>query len=233
WSEGASGTMNRETPDYGDVRHVITNRLGIPTIVGTLLARKDGKSYRYFNTALVTDKDGSVHGRYDKEYLLAFGEYIPFGDTFPSLYSMSPNSSHFAEGTSLDPLPFGDHRIAALICYEDILPAFVNKAVRHSDPDLLVNLTNDAWFGDSTEPWIHLALAKLRAVEHRRYLVRSTNSGVSALIDPVGRVPLHGGTFKEESLIGVAKFMRASTVYELCGDVPWWLATAAIVAMAF
>jgi apolipoprotein N-acyltransferase len=94
-------------------------------------------------------------------------------------------------------------------------------------------MTNDAWFGDSTEPWIHLALAKLRAVEHRRYLVRSTNSGVSALVDPVGRVPLHGGTFKEESLIGVAKFMRAKTVYELLGDGPWWLAAAAIFAMAF
>jgi apolipoprotein N-acyltransferase len=146
---------------------------------------------------------------------------------------MSPNSSRFSSGDSLEPLPFGDHRIAALICYEDILPAFVNKMVRHADPDLLVNLTNDTWFGNSTEPWIHLALAKLRAVEHRRYLIRSTNSGVSAMIDPVGRVPLHSGTFTEESLIVVAKFMRTRTVYEILGDWPWWLATAAIAAMAF
>ena len=128
---------------------------------------------------------------------------------------------------------WGDHKIGALICYEDILPSFVRSVVRHGDPDLLVNLTNDAWFGDSTEPWIHLALAKLRAVEHRRYLIRATNSGVSALIDPVGRVPLVSGTFKEESLLGVAKFMRSTTVYGVVGDAPWYLATAAIVAMAF
>jgi apolipoprotein N-acyltransferase len=233
WSEGASGMANRETPDYGDVRRTITNRLGVPTIVGGMLARQDGDTYRYFNTALLTGKDGAIQGRYDKQYLLAFGEYLPFGETFPVLYTMSPNSSRFSSGTSLEPLAFGAHKISALICYEDILPGFVNGMVRHADPDLLVNLTNDTWFGDSTEPWIHLALAKLRAVEHRRYLVRSTNSGVSALIDPVGRVPLHGGTFTEEALVGVAKFMRSRTGYEILGDWPWVLATAAIAAMAF
>ena len=120
--------------------------------------------------ALMVDEQGAVTGRYDKEYLLAFGEYIPFGDTFPILYQWSPNSSRFSPGASFDPLPLGDHKISALICYEDILPGFVNRMVRHADPDLLVNLTNDAWFGDSTEPWIHFALAKLRAVEHRRLL---------------------------------------------------------------
>jgi apolipoprotein N-acyltransferase len=233
WSEGASGMANRETPDYGEVRSVITNRLGVPTIIGGLLAKPDGERYRYFNTALISDKDGAVRGRYDKQYLLAFGEYLPFGETFPVMYEWSPNSSRFSSGTSLEPLPFGEHKISALICYEDILPGFVNGMVQHADPDLLVNLTNDAWFGKSTEPWIHMALSKLRAVEHRRYLIRSTNSGVSAIIDPVGRVPLHSDTFTEEALIGVAKFMRRKTVYEVLGDGPWALASVAIFLMAF
>ena len=109
----------------------------------------------------------------------------------------------------------------------------MNRIVAHADPDLLVNLTNDAWFGDSTEPWIHLALAKMRAVEHRRYLVRATNTGVSAIIDPVGRVPLYSHTFREESLIGVVKMMRQKTVYEVLGDSPWWLASAAMLVLAF
>jgi apolipoprotein N-acyltransferase len=233
WSEGGSGVANRESPDYGDVRRAFTGRLGVPTISGTLLVRPEPGHSRYFNTALISDKTGAVLGRYDKQYLLAFGEYIPFGDTFPVLYEASPNSSRFSMGTSLEPLPFGEHKISALICYEDILPGFVNEMVRHADPDLLVNLTNDAWFGDSTEPWIHLALAKLRAVEHRRYLVRATNSGVSAIVDPVGRVPLHGGTRTEESLIGVAKFMRGKTGYEILGDWPWRLATVVVLMMAF
>jgi apolipoprotein N-acyltransferase len=233
WSEGASGRADLETPDYRDVRRAITNRLGVRTIVGGLLARADGGRYRYFNTALMSDTDGSIKGRYDKQFLLAFGEYLPFGETFPILYDWSPNSGRFTPGTSLEALPFGDHEISALICYEDILPGFVNSMVRHADPDLLVNLTNDAWFGDSTEPWIHLALAELRAVEHRRYLIRATNSGVSAMVDPVGRVPLKSGTFTEESLVGVAKFMHSATVYEVIGDWPWRLATVAIAAMAF
>jgi apolipoprotein N-acyltransferase len=257
WSEGGSGTadlwgpprLRESPPDYLDVHPRFTARLGVPTISGTELFRPGASraDTRYFNTALLSDTKGSVVGRYDKQYLLAFGEYIPFGDRFPVLYSMSPNSSAFSSGTSLEPLPYGTHKISALICYEDILPGFVNGMVSHADPDLLVNLTNDSWFGDSTEPWIHLALAKLRAVEHRRYLVRATNSGVSALIDPVGRVPLHGVVRpagigaaagdeewrKGETYIGVAKFMRSKTGYEILGDWPWRLAAAAIALMAF
>ena len=116
---------------------------------------------------------------------------------------------------------------------EDILPSFVNGVVRHANPDLLVNLTNDAWLGDSTEPWIHLALSKLRAVEHRRYLVRATNSGVSAIVDPVGRVVVHSSTFREEALLGEARFMLSTTVYEIIGDIPWWMGTFAVLGMAF
>ncbi len=233
WSEGAAGVTNRETPGYSEVRRSIANQLGVPTVIGETIARKEGDHYLYFNSALLSDKEGAIHGRYDKQYLLAFGEYLPLGDTFPVLYEWSPNSGHLSAGNALDPLTYGTHTISALICYEDILPGYVNEMVQHADPDLLVNLTNDTWFGDSTEPWIHLALAKLRAVEHRRYLVRSTNSGVSAIVDPVGRVPMHGSTFKEEALIGVAKFMRGKTGYEILGDWPWRLLAVVTFGMAF
>jgi apolipoprotein N-acyltransferase len=120
-----------------------------------------------------------------------------------------------------------------MICYEDILPSFVNSMVAHAKPDLLVNMTNDAWFGDSTEPWIHLALAKLRAVEHRRFLVRATNSGVSAIVDAAGRVTTHGATFDTEAIPGDVAFLSGGTVYEAIGNVPWWIAAVAIGLMAF
>src|SRR5690606_15659256 len=100
-----------------------------------------------------------------------FGEYLPFGDTFPVLYEWSPNSGAFSPGTSFEPLRYGDHRLATMICYEDIIPSFVNKLVDAGEPDLLVNMTNDAWFGDTAEPWQHLALAKFRSVEHHMFLV--------------------------------------------------------------
>jgi len=237
WSEGGSGTAHRESVNEEEARRAVTAKLGVPTIIGTLLMRPvpgPGRQHpTMFNTALLATDGGKIVGRYDKQYLLAFGEYLPFGETFPSLYEMSPNSSRFSSGTSLEPLVWGEHRISALICYEDILPGFVNKAVHHADPDLLVNLTNDTWFGDSTEPFIHFALAKLRAVEHRRYLVRATNTGLSGIIDPIGRTILHGGTFKEEALLGEARFMHATTGYEILGDYPWYLAALMIGFMAF
>jgi apolipoprotein N-acyltransferase len=170
-----------------------------------------------------------VTGRYDKHYLLAFGEYLPFGETFPFLYDWSPNSGHLTPGKTEDPLLLAGHRVTALVCYEDILPGFVNGAVKHGAPEMLVNLTNDAWFGDTTEPWIHLALAKMRAIEHRSYLLRATNSGVSAVIDPVGRVVAHGGTFRPEAVDGVAHWMKHGTTgYEIWGDAPWWVALVRI-----
>ncbi len=96
-----------------------------------------------------------------------------------------------------------------------------------------MNITNDAWFGDTAEPWEHLALAQLRAVEHRRYLVRGTNSGVSAVVDPVGRVTAHSGTFRQETLLAPIHWMRSRTVYEAVGDWPWVLVSGAAFGAAF
>ena len=123
--------------------------------------------------------------------------------------------------------------IATFICYEDISAPFVRSIVRTGPTDLLVNMTNDAWFGDTTEPWIHLALAKLRAIEHRRFLVRSTNSGVSAFVDPVGRVLKSSGTFRKEALAAEVAWLRPWTPYGAAGNAPWWLVSAAALGMAF
>lgn len=208
-----------------------------PVLTGAIIRRGGsggfGKGGKLFNSAVLVQPGGKVEGVYDKTYLLAFGEYIPFGDVFPKLYEISPNSGQLTPGTSVEPIPHGDKKITALICYEDILPTFTNKAVRHGDPDLIVNLTNDAWFGKTTEPAIHLALAKFRAVEHRRFLVRATNTGVSAFIDPNGRSWGETPLFEEAFRASEVRWMRARTPYELWGDIPWWIASLAVVAMGF
>jgi apolipoprotein N-acyltransferase len=234
WSESAVMTAIPEKNQDAFAQRLFTRRLGIPALFGALVVRNGeaGGRSKAFNSALATDADGRIVGRYDKQYLLAFGEYLPFGDQFPVLYDWSPNSGHLNPGSSVDPVMLAGHPVTALVCYEDILPSFVNGAVRHGNPEMLVNMTNDAWFGDSTEPWIHLALAKLRAVEHRRYLLRATNSGVSAVIDPVGRVVANGGTFRQEKLLANAHWMKGPrTGYEVFGDVPWWIAAIAVAAM--
>ena len=240
WSE-SSVTMGVSEDMYESFyEHNVTAQLGgVPTLFGGVVMHldPDPKLERLYNTAFISDRSGKVVGRYDKEYLLAFGEYLPFGDTFPILYEWSPNSGRFASGTTKNLLDLdvasGRHKIAPLICYEDILPAFTNDMMAGTDAELIVNITNDAWFGDTAEPWEHLALAKMRTIEHRRYLVRSTNSGVSAIVDPVGRVIGHTGTFKSEELDAVVHLMKGATVYEYVGNKPWWLLSAATVFFAF
>ena len=213
--------------------------LAVPTIFGGVLYRVDPDRERWFNSALATNAAGDITGRYDKQFLLAFGEYLPLGDTFPIMYKWSPHSGRFSPGTSLDPVEIDikgeKHKVTVLICYEDILPRFTNAAVGHANPELLVNITNDAWFGDTTEPWEHLALAKLRAVEHRRYLVRSTNTGVSAIIDPTGAI-VEGtlsSTFKAEARDAEIRWLSGGTLYESVGDAPWYLATLAMGVACF
>jgi apolipoprotein N-acyltransferase len=211
----------------------ITPEHHTPILTGVIVRRGgvERKKGKLYNSAVIVEPSGKVDGVYDKTYLLAFGEYIPFGDWFPKLYEMSPNSGNLTKGSSLAPIPFGEHRITTLICYEDILPYFTNDAVRHGDPDLLVNVTNDAWFGKSTEPVIHLALAKFRAVEHRRFLVRATNSGVSAFVDPVGRSTGETPIYEEAVRSGEVRWMRSRTGYEIWGDIPWWLGAMLVALM--
>jgi apolipoprotein N-acyltransferase len=237
WSE-SSVTMSFPERSYGVMmKDLFTRMIGVPAIIGTVLFSDGGLEQSLYNTALSVDARGDVTGRYDKEFLLAFGEYLPFGELVPKLYEWSPNSGHFTPGTVVDPLPVTlagmTHPVSVLICYEDILPSFTNKVVRHSHPELLVNMSNDAWFGDTAEPWEHLALAQLRAIEHRRYLVRSTNSGVSAIIDPVGRVMVHGGTFDAEALDSIVHWLHGGTLYETLGDTPMWIVTLLVFAFAF
>lgn len=210
--------------------------LGVPAIFGGVLVEDvpDERGYVLYNSALATDATGTLQGRYDKQFLLAFGEYLPFGNVFPKLYEWSPNSGRFTPGPRKQLVELDGHGIAVMICYEDILPGFASRLVRPAETALLVNISNDAWFGDTREPWIHLALAKFRAIEHRRFLVRSTNSGVSAFVDPAGRVTGHTKTFEQAALVReVAWLTPAPTVYERLGDAPWWLVSAASVTLAF
>jgi len=204
-----------------------------PLLFGTWARPRAAGERRALNRVLLADERGEVRGRYDKVELMAFGEYMPFASALPWLRSLWPGSERVEPGHSLAPLPFREWRISALVCLEDILPGFVRRVVREGSPHLLVNLTNDAWFGDSAAPWIHLALAKLRAVEQRRYLVRATNTGVSAVIDPLGRVVARSGSFTRETLFADVAMLEGRTPYQVLGDWLGWLAVGTILWLAF
>src|ERR1700729_803667 len=170
---------------------MIRRGFSVPTLIGAEMydaAREDA-----FNSALLLDRNGKVAGRYDKVRLLAFGEYIPGIETFPWLRRLLPaGAGRFTAGSGpgVISLQGPDDKIWQLgpvICYEDILPGFL-RGVGQLHPNLLVNLTSDSWFGADTEPWEHLALSVFASVELRVSMVRAVDSGVSALIDPNGRV---------------------------------------------
>ena len=173
----------------------------------------DNKRY---NSAFLTDGKGEVLGRYDKQYLLAFGEHIPFGDLFPSLYDLSPDSGRFSPGPRQAPLEFKGHRLGILICYEDIIPAHTDAVVAQG-AEVLLNLTNDAWFGKTKEAYQHFVLAAFRAVEQRRALVRATTTGVSGVVSPTGRIERMTNPYGPETFITDVPMLQGETIYRRGG----------------
>jgi apolipoprotein N-acyltransferase len=198
-----------------------------PILFGSILQLGEEREARPRNSALLADAAGRILGTYDKMVLVPFGEFIPFGETFPALYSLAPFTGRLLPGKSLEPLPFGKYLLSVNICYEDIFPGQVRSLMRGGHdrriPDLLVNLTNDSWYGKSTEPIEHLALASFRSIEHRRSLVRSTNTGISAFVDPVGRIVTRSGIWTREALVDRVPMMQGRTVYALLGDWIGWV----------
>ncbi|MBN2495777.1 MAG: apolipoprotein N-acyltransferase [Deltaproteobacteria bacterium] len=191
--------------------------------------RSGHHSGRYqYNTALLLDEQGKVLGAYDKVYLLLFGETIPFSEHFPVVYEWLPEAGDVTPGETVVSLPFREHRLGIMICYEDILPAFIRQVAR-TRPHVLINLTNDAWFGKTSEPYLHMALAVFRTVESRLALVRSTNTGVSCFVDPVGRILAETSLEGDETLLGRVPMMEGGTLYQKLGD---WPAYGAILTVA-
>ncbi|MCA1636387.1 MAG: apolipoprotein N-acyltransferase, partial [Acidobacteria bacterium] len=162
-----------------------------PLVINALTYDPPKSSARPYNSALLLDR-GNFTARYDKNNLMMFGESIPGAETLPWLKGLVPNASQYMAGEGVTMLPFRDRagrewRLGPMICLEDILPGFGRQLGRQR-PHLLINLTNDAWFGDTSEPWQHLALSIFRSVELRTEMVRAVNTGVSAYVDATGRI---------------------------------------------
>lgn len=210
------------TPDAD--RNAALRGFRTPLLFGVLTAGpdpQDPERTRDYNSSLLVDGEGAVLGRYDKNYLLLFGEYLPFADTFPFLRKWLPEAGSFTPGNDVAVLSIGAARLGVLVCYEGIIPSFTRK-VAQKDPNLLVNLTNDAWFGKNEEPYLHMQLAAFRAVEHRRFFIRSTNTGVSVAVDPVGRI-LHQTSLEDaESFTTDAALLDEVTTYRRFGDLFAW-----------
>ncbi len=210
---------------------------GIPILFGTTLedispdARGPipGRAPLY-NCGVLIDGSGKVLGAVKKVKLLIFGETIPGSAWFPSIYRLLPSASALLPGEKAEVINLGEARLGIMICYEDLLP-WLHYELAKKSPQILLNLTNDAWFGRTAEPECHLALSTLRAVEGRCYLIRSTPSGVSAVVDPWGQVIAsipsdQAGTLRQE-----VSLLDIPTLFERWGDWVSWLSLLVMLGL--
>ena len=163
---------------------------GAALLFGSPAYRREGGAMHYLNSAFLLDRHGEALGRSDKVHLLPFGEYVPLKRFLPFIDKLVVGIGDFSPGT-ITPLPLNGQRLGVLVCYEAIFPELAREWVRQGS-SLLVNITNDAWFGNSSAPWQHLAMVRFRAVENRIWVARAANTGISAFIAPSGR--LHAAT---------------------------------------
>jgi apolipoprotein N-acyltransferase len=183
---------------------------------------------RAYNSIYVIDHDGSVLSIYDKLHLVPFGEYLPFQDWMEKLgfVQLTKVQGGFIPGTLRRTMAIPNApRALPLICYETIFPG--NVAADDGRPGWIINLTNDGWFGISTGPYQHLQQARLRAIEEGLPVVRAANTGISAVIDPLGRIVARLGLGVEGVLDSSLPAAIAPTVYARSGDIPAGIIVAA------
>ena len=187
------------------------------------------KNLRYFNNTTLYDKNGKRHKSYQKIKLLIFGEYMPF----EFLYKIIPQTGRFTKGSSFNFIPYfkekdnklvEDGKILPLICYEIIFPEFLRNFKNIENVDFIANLTNDKWYGDSLEPYQHLELSRIRAIETRKPIVRVTNSGISAIIDHFGQIQSQTDILTKTVLKDMVKIpKKEKTFYVSFGNIPIYI----------
>lgn len=211
WPETALPVVKDRAAGYLDMMSSFTRERQSALVTGVPVRLPDADgALRYYN-ALTTVGDG--HGTYLKQKLVPFGEYVPLQDWLRGLIAFFDlPMSDFARGRADQSLlEARGHAVAAFICYEVVYPEFAARLAAQSD--LLLTVSNDAWFGRSIGPLQHLQMARARALEAGRWMIRSTNNGVTALIDPHGRVADAAPSFEVAVLYGEVTPMQGLTPY--------------------
>ena len=200
-------------------------------IAGTLGIDHAGDPARLpdiFNSASVIAPNGAWTERYDKIHLVPFGEYVPFEKLFSFASGLTHQVGTFARGKSRLPLQVGDAKVGTFICYEAVFPDEVRQFARNG-AELFVNVSNDGWYGEAGAPWQHLNMARMRAVENDRWLLRDTNNGITAVIDPLGRVVAEVPRNQRMQLQAAYSLVDTMTFYTRYGD--WFPLLCAIITL--
>lgn len=232
WPETAApfflGLEDRFTPRLQE----FARSSGVALLVGAPgVGRADGRPH-YYNRLFLLDAGGKIVGSYAKQHLVPFGEYVPLARLLFFVQRLVQAAGDFSSGTDARPLSLDGQHYGGLICYEAIFPALARQTVRLG-ANVLVNVTNDAWYGVTSAPYQHFEMARWRAIENRVPLIRCANTGISTVFSATGR----SGTTIPLTKTGYHIYevfpLRMTTVYNRHGDWFAWLccltALAAVV----
>ena len=229
WPESATPFMFEEDASGGQALRGLAREVQVPIQFGSDQMER-GATPHLYNAAFLLAPDGTTGAVYRKMQLVPFGEFIPLQHWISFLSPLVGGLATFAAGESVTMLPVAGHQASTAICYEVIFPHLAREAVARGS-ELLTTITNDAWYGTTSAPYQHFALASMRAIEQGRYLVRAANTGISGAVDPYGRVVEKSAIFEQTGLVVDVRFLQGRTVYSRIGDVAAY-ASLAITVLA-
>lgn len=236
WPESSVPLPLTSAPAYRSMLEALAAETGVDLLVGSVHYEARGeRSERVYNSAfLLRPASGPARAqRYDKIRLVPFGEYVPLRGWLGPIGTLVEEAGDFSPGTAPVVMRSGPARLAPLICYEAIFPELTRRFVREG-AEILVNMTNDGFLGDTAGPRQHLAFAAIRTVENGRWMVRAANTGISAVVDSGGRIRDSAAYGTEAVLVADVPLHDHRTLYTRLGDVPGWacviLALASLIA---
>lgn len=216
WPETAYPYGLREnkmaTDKFLDKQH-----LSSAIIFGAVISGVEGNRRTVHNSVVLADTESNMKQFYSKMHLVPFGEYLPFKEYLSFLPNLTSRIGEFESGKDYTLFDVAVFKLAPLICFEDIFPKYArdNSLLQ---ADILVNFTNDAWYGDTSAQYQHLVFSQFRALENRRYLVRTTNTGITAVINPSGIIVDQLEPFRETYLMYNLKVDQLQSYYTIHGD---------------
>jgi apolipoprotein N-acyltransferase len=187
-------------------------------LIGTPTVIRHETGTAYHNSAILFDEQARIVDSYDKVHLVPYGEYVPFKEWLPFLGKMVAQVGNFIPGEKGKAIHWKEMNPGIQICYEIIFPA-LSRAMVQNGANLLINITNDAWFGETGAPHQHFSMAVFRAIENRRSLARAANTGISGFIDPVGRIIKTSELNTAVALTQALPIMAITTFYTVTGDL--------------
>ncbi len=221
WPENPAPFYFNRDPVFERAMEAMARKTQAYVIAGTVIHTGSGRS-SIKNSAVALDPTGRLLFEYDKIHLVPFGEYVPEWAFPGKMGRITFEVGNYVPGTNYLPAETPEGAIGIFICYEAIFPQLVRRLTARG-PGVLVNISDDGWYGESSAPYQHLAMARMRAIENRRFLLRATNDGITAVIDPYGRVMEQLPRHRLMVLPGHFNYLSTRTFYAARGDVFAWM----------